>query len=148
MGDALSEEAEREFYRTEKRREQWLVPLPLLSGLRCSYESDGWCGVVHCREMEQYMEGEMEEMVQEYVKKDVSEADARTILVRHYLPPPPFLLLNFVVVVGMLWCAEYNGEVPRSVPRSHDVHGMCSRALTVEGEGCADLYCVLLLCRS
>ncbi len=56
MGDALSEEAEREFYRAEKRREQW--------------------------EMEQYMEGEMAEMIQEYVKRDVSEEDARTILVR------------------------------------------------------------------
>ena len=33
--------------------------------------------------MDQYMEGEMAEMVQEYMKKNVSEEDARTILVRH-----------------------------------------------------------------
>jgi VIT1/CCC1 family predicted Fe2+/Mn2+ transporter len=78
MGDALSDEAEHEFYRVEKEREVW--------------------------EMAQNMQGEVDEMIDEYTKRGISEADARLILTTLAKPEyKKFFLDNMMVwELGML----------------------------------------------
>ena len=71
LGDAISEMAENSFVRAEKDREQW--------------------------EMENYLEGELEEMVELYVKKGFKEGDARLILQTMVQKNPEFFLNHMLV---------------------------------------------------
>jgi VIT1/CCC1 family predicted Fe2+/Mn2+ transporter len=71
LGDALSEMAEGEFVRAEKAREKW--------------------------EMQNYLEGELEEMVELYVKKGFKEQDAKKILKLMVDKNPAFFLDHMLV---------------------------------------------------
>ena len=71
LGDAMSEMAETEFVNAEKAREKW--------------------------EMQNYLEGELEEMVELYVKKGFEEKDASQILNIMVKKNPEFFLNHMLV---------------------------------------------------
>lgn len=71
LGDAVSEMAEMSFVKNEKAREKW--------------------------EMETYLEGEIEEMVELYVSKGFKENDARSILELMVAKNPEFFLNHMLV---------------------------------------------------
>ncbi|KAL6066732.1 Protein ccc1 [Balamuthia mandrillaris] len=79
MGDYLSTEAEMAFAKAERRREAWYYKAPIPSLLLLfPFHSLTWC--VFAREVDNYIEGEIQEMVELYVSKGMSKDDAETVV--------------------------------------------------------------------